>query len=197
MTGAERWSILGSEANVKIPIEITFRGLPRSETVEAEAREKCAKLEQFCDSIMACRIMIESPHRRRHKGKLYRVRVDLTVPGEEIIVNRSPNKHAAHEDVYVALRDAFDATRRQLEDYARRRRGDTKVHPLLTAARVLQIFPAQDYGFLRTDDGRDIYFHRNSLVGADFDRLDPGMEVKYVEEQGLEGPQAVTVTVSK
>lgn len=185
------------EVNVKIPVEITFRGLPRSEAIEADAREKANKLDQFCDSIMACRVMIESPHRRRHKGKLYRVRVDLTVPEQEIVVNRSPNKHAAHEDIYVALRDAFAATRRQLEDYARRRRGDTKVHPLATAARVLQIFPAQDYGFLRTDDGRDIYFHRNSLVGADFDQLDPGMEVKYVEEQGQEGPQAITVTLSK
>ncbi|MDX1488117.1 MAG: cold shock domain-containing protein, partial [Acidiferrobacterales bacterium] len=103
----------------------------------------------------------------------------------------------AHEDVYVALRDAFAAARRQLGDYARRRRGDTKVHPVATAARVLQIFPAQDYGFLRTDDGRDIYFHRNSLVGADFDHLDPGMEVRYVEEQGQEGPQAISVTLGK
>jgi cold shock CspA family protein/ribosome-associated translation inhibitor RaiA len=182
---------------VKIPVEITFRGLPRSAAIEADARDKASKLDQFCDSIMACRVMIESPHRRRHKGKLYRVRIDLTVPEQEIIVNRSPNKHSAHEDVYVALRDAFAATRRQLEDYARRRRGDTKVHPVPTAARVLQIFPAQDYGFLRTDDGRDIYFHRNSLVGADFDQLDPGMEVKYVEEQGQEGPQAISVTLSK
>lgn len=182
---------------MKIPLEITFRGLPRSEAIEADAREKAGKLDQFCDSIMACRIMIESPHRHRQKGKLYRVRIDLTVPEQEIIVNRSPSKRAAHEDIYVALRDAFDAARRQLEDYARRRRGVTKVHALATSARVLQIFPGQDYGFLRTDDGRDIYFHRNSLVGADFDHLDPGMEVKYVEEQGQEGPQAVTVTVSK
>ena len=94
-----------------------------------------------------------------------------------------------------ALPISFNATRRQLEDYARRRRGDTKVHPVAGSARVLQIFPAQDYGFLRTEDGRDIYFHRNSLVGADFEHLNPGMVVKYVEEQGDQGPQAVTVTV--
>ncbi|MDX1487413.1 MAG: HPF/RaiA family ribosome-associated protein, partial [Acidiferrobacterales bacterium] len=79
---------------MKIPVEITFRGLPHSEAIEADAREKVGKLDQFCDSIMACRVMIESPHRHRHKGKLYRVRIDLTVPEQEIVVNRSPNKHA-------------------------------------------------------------------------------------------------------
>ncbi len=180
---------------MKIPVEITFRGLPRSEAIEADAREKASKLDQFCESIMACRIMIEAPHRHRHKGKLYRVRIDLTVPDREILVTRSPNQHAAHEDIYVALRDAFNAARRQLEDYARRRRGDTKAHPVAGSARILQIFPAQDYGFLRTEDGRDIYFHRNSVVGTDFEHLDPGMVVRYVEEQGDEGPQAATVTV--
>jgi cold shock CspA family protein len=182
---------------VKIPVEITWRGVPASAAVEAAIREKVAKLDEFCDDIMTCRVMIESPHRHHHKGKLYHLHVDLTVPGDEIVVRRDPREDATHEDVYVVVRDVFDAAKRQLEDYVRRRRGDVKTHPTRQRATVFRVFPAQDHGFLRTPDGREIYFHRNSLIDADFDHLDPGTEVHYVEEEGRQGPQAASVAVAK
>jgi cold shock CspA family protein/ribosome-associated translation inhibitor RaiA len=171
--------------------------LPVSEAVEAAIREKAAKLDEFCDDIMSCRVMVESPHQHRHKGKLYHLRIDLTVPGDEIVIRRDPREDSTHEDVYVVIRDAFDAAKRQLEDYVRRRRGDVKTHPTLLQATVFRMFPSQDYGFLRTPDGREIYFHRNSLIDADFNDLDPGTEVHYVEEEGQQGPQAASVTVGK
>jgi ribosome-associated translation inhibitor RaiA len=96
--------------------------LPPSEAVEAAVREKAAKLDEFCDDIMSCRVMVESPHRHHHTGKLYHLRIDLTVPGDEIVIKRDPSEDATHEDVYVVIRDAFDAAKRQLEDYVRRRR---------------------------------------------------------------------------
>jgi len=179
---------------VKIPLQITIRDLPHSESVEAAIREKAEKLEQFYDQIMGCRVMVESPHRHRHKGKLYHVRIDLTVPGNEIVVKRNPPEHSSHEDIYVAIRDAFNAAQRRLQDYVRRRRGEIKNHVVLNLATVFKVFPAEGYGFLKTADGREIYFHRNSLVDMDFDHLDPGTEVHYVEEQGEEGSQAATVT---
>ncbi len=182
---------------MKIPLQITMRDVSHSDAVEAAIQEKAEKLDQFCDQIMSCRVMLESPHRHHHKGKIYHIRIDLTVPDEEIVVKRDPPEHAAHEDVYVAIRDAFDATRRRLQDYVRRRRGDVKTHPVAHHAKVFQIFPAGDYGVLRTPDGREVYFHRNSLVDIDFDRLALGTEVQYVEEEGREGPQAVSVTVGK
>ncbi len=185
------------EVPVKIPPQVSFRELPRSEAIEAVVREKTQKLEEFCDDLMGCRVLIESPHRHPHKGKIYHVRIDLTVPGDEIVVKRDPPEHASHEDVHVAIRDAFDAARRQLQDYVRRRRGDTKTHPLTHTATVAQVSPVQGYGFLRTPDGREIYFHRNSLVGTEFEQLEPGTEVHYVEEEGKEGPQAARLSVRK
>lgn len=182
---------------MEIPLQITLRQLSPSEAVETAIREKVQKLSEFSDDIMSCRVMVELPHRHNHKGKLYHIRIYLTLPHEQIVVKRDPRQHTAHEDIYVAIRDAFDAAKRQLQDYVRRRRGKVKRRPTPQAATVWMIFPAQDYGLLRTGDGRDVYFHRNSLSGVDFEYLDVGTEVHYVEEEGNEGPQAVSVTLSK
>jgi ribosome-associated translation inhibitor RaiA len=99
-----------------------------SEAIATNIRDKAAKLESFYEKIMGCRVLVEAPHRHHHKGKLYHVRIDLTLPGREIVINREPSQHASHQDVYVALRDAFAAARRKLQDFVRRRRGAVKVH---------------------------------------------------------------------
>jgi ribosomal subunit interface protein len=108
---------------MQIPLQITLRDMPSSPAVEDRIREKADKLHRYYDRIMGCRVVIEMPQRHKHQGKLHSVRIDLTVPGAELVAN-----HALHEDVYVALRDAFDAITRQLEDYARRQRGEVKTH---------------------------------------------------------------------
>lgn len=113
---------------MQIPLQVTFRNLEHSEFIEAAVREKTDKLEQFADKITSCRVIIEAPHKHHHKGVIYRVKVDMTLPGKEIVVNHHSDKHHEHEDVYVAIRDAFNAARRQLEDYVRQRRGDVKTH---------------------------------------------------------------------
>ena len=110
------------------PVQITFRNMEPSPSVEAHIRERADALERYFDRIMACRVVAEETSRRHRKGKHYHVRVDLTVPGREIVVKRDPPEQHAHEDILVAVRDAFDAARRQLEDYARTARGDTKHH---------------------------------------------------------------------
>ncbi|MBK6312989.1 MAG: ribosome-associated translation inhibitor RaiA [Blastocatellia bacterium] len=110
------------------PIQISFRNVDPSEAVEANIRSKIDWLETFYDRIQSCRVVIEVPHRHRHQGRIYQVRLDLTVPGAEFVVNREAGLNGAHEDVYVAIRDAFDAARRRVEDYARRQRGETKAH---------------------------------------------------------------------
>lgn len=113
---------------MQIPIQITFRKMDTSPSVEAHIRERAEALEKFFDRITACRVVVEQSARRQHKGKLYHIRVDLTVPGREIVVKRDPPEHHAHEDILVAVRDVFDAARRQLEDHARKMRGDVKSH---------------------------------------------------------------------
>ena len=126
-------------------------------------------------------------------GNLYEVRVDITVPGEEIVVTREPSPHTEYRDIHVALRDAFDSARRQLEDYVRRRRGAVKALDTAPHARVSKLVPLEGYGFLQTPDGREVYFHRHSVLHEAFDRLEIGTEVAFVEEAGKKGPQASTV----
>jgi ribosomal subunit interface protein len=111
-----------------IPLQITFRNMDPSETVEAKVRERAEKLEKYFGHLTSCRVVVEAPKRRHHKGKLYHLRIELGVPGMELVVNRHPKDKHAHEDVYVAVRDAFDAARRRLQDQARRREGRTKAH---------------------------------------------------------------------
>lgn len=178
---------------MQLPLQITFRNIESSPAVEAKIRERAAELDRYHDHIMGCRVVVESPHRRHHQGKLYHVRVDLTVPGGELAVSREPAEHRAFEDVYVAIRDAFDAARRQLEDHSRRRRHEVKAHTTPPYGRVSKLFPNEDYGFIETTDRREVYFHRNSVLRNAFERLQVGSEVEFAEEQGDRGPQASTV----
>jgi ribosomal subunit interface protein len=180
---------------MQLPLQLTFRNLDPSPAVEADVREKATKLDQFYDHIMACRVVVEAHHKHHHKGNLYHVRIDLTVPDEELVVSREPHEHHAHEDAYVAVRDAFDAARRQLEDYVRRRDQRMKRHQAPPHGRISQLHPEDDYGRIETPDGRDIYFHKNSLLNADFADLEIGTEVRFDEEAGDLGPQASTVKV--
>ncbi len=108
---------------MQIPLQITVRDMPVSAVLEDHIRDKAAKLEQFYPALIGCRVVVELPHKHKQHGKLFNVRIDLTVPGSEIAINRDQS-----EDVYVALRDAFDAANRKLEDYGRRQRGDVKTH---------------------------------------------------------------------
>ena len=113
---------------MELDLQISYRDFPKSEALEAAIREKAAKLDKYYEKIMACRVVVEQPHHHHRQGNLFHVRIDLTVPGSEIVVRRDPPEHHAHEDPYVTLRDAFDAARRQLQDYARKQRGDVKHH---------------------------------------------------------------------
>jgi len=181
---------------MQIPLQITFRDMEPSAAVEAGIREKAAKLDQFYDHIMSCRVMVEAPHGHHHQGNLYQVRIDLTVPEGELLVTREHHhKDHSHEDVYVAIRDAFDAMKRQLEDYARKRRGKVKKHETPAHGRVFSLNSDEDYGRIETPDERVIYFHRNSVLDNAFDKLEVGSEVRFVEELGERGPQASTVTL--
>ncbi len=113
---------------MKLPLQITWRNVDQSDAIEASIHEHADKLDQFCDQIMSCRVVVEAPHGHHHKGKQYHIGIDITVPGTEIAVKRDPGKNTAHEDIYVSIRDAFDAARRQLQDYVRKQRGDVKKH---------------------------------------------------------------------
>lgn len=205
---------------MKLPLQITFRHMPPSPAIEDNIRDKAAKLDELHNGIMSCRVAVEAPHRHHHKGKAYVVRIDLTVPGGELVINREPkrlvpkkvqgdteidkdfaeshepSKHAAHEDIYVAIRDAFNAAGRKLQDHARRRRGEVKIHEPAATARVAKLFPTEEYGFLQTPDGRELFFHKNSVLAPGYERLAVGQQVHFAEELGDKGPQASTVRLA-
>jgi ribosomal subunit interface protein len=112
------------ESAMVTPLHIKFLNIPASEAIEAEVRKRAEKLQQFSDRINRCDVTIETNGKHKHQGHLYEVRIDLTLPGAEIALNRiHPN-----EDVYVAIRDAFDAAIRKLQEHLHMQRGEVKTH---------------------------------------------------------------------
>jgi cold shock CspA family protein len=177
--------------------QVSFDDLPVDEAVRDAALEHVAQLERLYDRITGCHVVVAQPHRRHREGRLYTVRVDLVVPGGEIVVNRDQHLDHAHEDVFVALRDAFLAARRRLEDHVRRLRGAEKAHAPRARGRITQIFPLQGYGFIVTPDGREVYFHRHAISDQDFRMADVGSPVLFTEEEGDQGPQAAAVHLER
>jgi cold shock CspA family protein/ribosome-associated translation inhibitor RaiA len=178
------------------PLQITFRNLPPSDAVEAKVRQQFEKLAALCDRIQSCRVVVDAPHQHQYKGNLYQVTIDISVPNEKIVVNREPSAHQAHENCYVAVRDAFSAARRQVKAYVERHRNHVKTHQVPPHGRIVELYPDEGYGFIAPPDGGDaIYFHANSLLNGDAENLQIGDEVRFAVEQGQKGPQASTVQV--
>ena len=173
------------------PLKISFHGVDPTPAIESRIRERAAWLERFHDGIVSCHVTVEVPHRHARKAVSFTVRIDLAVKGAEIVVGGDESH--ANVDLYVAIRDAFATARRQLQDHVRVRRGEVKVNAHPPHARVARLHD-DGYGFLETPDGREIYFHRNSVLNDRFDSLRVGAEVRFAEEQGVNGPQASTVT---
>jgi cold shock CspA family protein/ribosome-associated translation inhibitor RaiA len=141
---------------------------------------------------MACRVSIDQEPRHQQQGRPFGVRIDLTLPGRELVVNR-----VEHEDVYVALRDAFDKMRRQLEDAVRQRQGQVKHHDVPLHGEVVRLDPEGNFGFIRTGAGDEYYFSRDNVVGTPFDHVQIGSPVQFLPEAGKPGPQAKRVSLGK
>jgi cold shock CspA family protein/ribosome-associated translation inhibitor RaiA len=185
---------------MKIPPEITYRNLDKSEAIDTLVREKITKLEQVCDHISSCHIAIEKIHDRPRSGSPYRVRIDLTVPpGHELVAERNPSESTQYQPLDVVIRETFDAARQQLVKLNQKQhdsgKGKNQEQSQEAIALVTKLFRERGYGFLKTLDGREIYFHQNSVLHDDFDRLEIGTGVSFSLEDGEEGPQASTVKI--
>ncbi|MGD1211165.1 MAG: HPF/RaiA family ribosome-associated protein [Candidatus Acidiferrales bacterium] len=199
---------------MQVPLQITFRNMESSPLVQEWIEEQVVRLDSFYRPIMGCRVAVELPHRHHRKGAQYHIRIDLTLPGGEVVIKHQPNLRtraalegkakttknlevgAPHKNLRQAIDDAFKAAARRLQDYARRQSGRVKTHEALPVARVRSLLPDEDYGFLVTPDGREIYFHRDSVLNRGFARLKVGTIVSFVEEKGEKGPQASTVRIA-
>lgn len=174
--------------------QITFRGLDSSPALTELAHDHIAKLERSFDRITSCRVTIEKSSAQGQKGHLFKVSVDMEVPGGFIAVNRKPGDLNAHEDVKVAMRDAFAAARRQLDDHVQKMGGvHVKSHPESRYGRVARLFSEQGYGFIETGTGTDVYFGRESVTGP-WDDIQIGSEVEFSLMEGDKGPFAVNVS---
>lgn len=180
---------------MQIPLEIKFRNLEPSDALRQIIEEKVAKLEKLTDDMISCKVIVEVPHKHKLQGRLFKVAINITLPRKEIAASASSDENHAYEDAYVVVRDAFEAARKQVNQYMSKRRGDVKSHEFPQHGKVVRIEPEENYGVIKTVEGREIYFHRNSVLDESFDKLQIGAEVHFNEEMGEEGPQASTVHV--
>lgn len=179
---------------MKRPSQITFHGVDAGEELRALIEEKIARLETLHDGLLGVRVAVERPHQHQRLGRLYVVRVELTLPGRELVVAREQGDAESHENALIAVRDAFRAAERQLRDFVEARRALARGEQARPAAgQVVRLFPYEGYGFLLSGDGREIYFERGAVLHDEFERLRVGQVVHYAESEGVAGPRASTV----
>lgn len=177
------------------PVRITWKGIDPIAAAEQDIQERVENLERRFPNLQRCHVVVERPHHHHRQGALYQVHLDLTVPDHTLVADRHPDQHHAHEDLHVAIRDAFDALQRRLQDYARKVQRQTRQHEPRPSGRILWYSEDEGYGFIQDEAGREIYFHRNSVLDEHVERLKSGTPVRFEEEEGEEGPQASTVHV--
>lgn len=177
---------------MKQPLRITFHGMEASPAVEEAARIRAALLDRFTSDIMSCRVVVDLLQKHRHQGRPFGVRIDLTLPGHELVADRVED-----EDILVALREAFDNMKRQLEDRARLRRGDKKHHPLELHGEVVRLNASEGFGFIRTPDGDEYYFAGDNLASGRMDQLEEGTAVQFITDQAAQRLQAKRVSLGK
>ena len=198
---------------MKLPMTVVFRGMDRNEWIEAEIRQRAAKLETYCRDIGSCHVVVEVPHRHHQEGNRFSVHIDLTVPDHEIAVTRGSTLHAVakdldeeewikqldvegmRKDLGLVIKEAFDVARRQIQDQTRRHRLDVKRHEEAPHGRVRQWSAVDQFGTIEAADGHEVYFHQNSVLGGGLKRMKVGAEVVFAEEAVEKGPQASTVKV--
>lgn len=182
---------------MQTPLQITYRGILPSDAIESYVRSRAGKLERFSQRIMGCHVMIETPHRHKRHGHHHHVRIDLVVPGGELVVRRDPPQSKTQEDLYASIDVAFDEAQRLVEDHVRTQRGDVKSRESpYRRGKVAKLYSYEGFGFIVTPEGDEVYFHRNSVLHRGFERLAIGDSVRFVEELGEQGPQASTVVLA-
>ena len=179
---------------MQTPPQIEFQNLSPTEAVRDAIERHVDGLEQRWGRVTACRVVVKGPSQRHQTGGLYDIHIRLALPdGREVNVERTAPADERRADLNFAINDAFKRARRQLQDQARRIQGQVKHHDEMPTATVARLDPSGEFGFLETADGREIYFHRNSVLNGGFARLAVGSRVTFAEELGEKGAQASTV----
>jgi ribosome-associated translation inhibitor RaiA/cold shock CspA family protein len=182
-------------------VEIVFHNLQTSPALEGDIRQRVDKLDRLYPHMTGCRVSVEMQQRRHQTGNSFDVHIEMLVPGETIMVTHEAThmrqKFAHVSDPGLAVREAFRAAERRLLDYKRKQHGEVKAHDEPFAGTVTELYPDEDHGFLLTHEGTQLYFHRNCLMQRDFDRLQVGDRVHFVETVGDTGPLATKVWLAE
>jgi cold shock CspA family protein len=182
------------ERKMQTPLEIEFQEMTASPAVRELIADHVKKLEQLYGRITACRIVVKGPGHRHQTGGLYDINIRLALPnGREVNIGRTPKADERHSELPFAVNDAFKRAGRRLQDSARRMEGMIKTHEGQPIGTIVRLDPGGEFGFLRSSDGAEIYFHRNSVLGGDFSELAIGSRVMFTDEIGEKGAQATTV----
>jgi len=178
-----------------INLQIAYRDFSAPMLAEERIRERVDKLEAMHPRMTSLQVVAEQLERRHTKGKLYRLRLVASMPGRQIAIEKGHADKHAHEDFFVAMRDAFNALEQRLKKFADKQNGDVKEHEVPPHGVVKAVFP--DHGFIESSDGLEIYFHANSIVDGTYDDVDVGTEVRFTvaEKEGEKGPQASSVHI--
>jgi len=182
---------------MEVPPEITFRGLNKTAEIEAHILDKAAKLDELHPGIISCRVAVEKAQEHQRSGAPYRVRVVVRIPpGKELVGRHEVGEGEIRERQQTAVTEAFEAVRRQLIKIKDKQQGKVKVAPdQELIGFIVRLFRDEGYGFIRTAEGREMYFHQNAVLHDDFQRLEIGTGVRYFPSEGEEGPQASTVQI--
>jgi cold shock CspA family protein/ribosome-associated translation inhibitor RaiA len=177
------------------PLQISFHNMASSEALERRVREHWAKVERHHEGIISARVVLEAAHKQPHKSTLA-VSISIGVPGRDLAVRREQRLHESDDHATWVINEAFAAAARQLKEYAQKQRRDVQAHEgEREYARIVRLYPDQDYGFIETRERLNIYFHRDVVRDADFADLKEGSEVLYTlaDDEGPMGPMASNV----
>lgn len=172
-----------------LPVQITSKEFVLTPAIEAHIRKKTEKLNRFFNRVSSCRVVIDLPKKHQNHGRLYSVRIDVTVPGKELVVN-----HKHEKDIYIAIREAFNAITRQVEEYSQKRHGRVKTHSDVKHGYITRVIANEGYGFINGNDGIEYYFSLTNTGTLHFNRLVAGDAVEFIAEVLNDGWQAHHVT---
>jgi ribosomal subunit interface protein len=184
---------------MELPHNITFHNMEPSRALESYIRRRLSKLQRMCDRLVYCRVSLEALHKQHRTGNVVEVHISMEVPLQgELVISHAPTREKdrySSRDVLTSIRSAFAKAEQKLRDYKERLRADVKTHPVMFQGQVGEMFPDKDYGFIVTHEGKQLYFHRNSVMNRDFANLKQGDAIHFVEEPGDTGPTASKVWV--
>jgi ribosome-associated translation inhibitor RaiA/cold shock CspA family protein len=188
---------------MQVPLEIAFHNIESSDWAEQEIRTRVAELERIYDRLISCRVRVDQRNRDLTGTLPPVVHIELGIPGRgEIVVSHEPDRllrKYQHPDLHKAINEAFRVAERRLCDLKEqlddRSKGVAHDAENQSLGQVAELKPEEDFGFLTTKEGSLLYFHRNSVLSGDFERLCRGDEVHYNEAIGDTGPIATKVRV--